>query len=767
MTQKKAGISETTRALVTISAFLITAILLLGIVLVRQSNKAMKRQIDSRLLDITETAADMIDGDIYQEITKDSIGSPEYQQIFDTLAYFQSNIDLEFIYCIDIHENNVFTFTIDPAPADAAEYGQEVKVTDALINASKGTADVDDVPYQDSWGRFYSAYSPILNSKGEVVGVVAVDFSAAYYDEQLRRNIQVIIIGLFCSFLIGTVIILEYTRKIKQREELEKTSVQAGEMINAMAADYWSVYYVDIDKDEGVCYSAHSKIYDGLKEGQKFKYLSTFREYAEKYVTDEYREGFLEFISTEAIRENLKDEPIIAYRYLVRRSGQETYEMLRMAGVRRPEDRNDGFIHAVGVGFTDVDKEIKTTLEQRQALMDALSIAEEANKAKTRFLSNMSHEIRTPMNAIIGFDRLALQEKDISPQTREYLESIGSSAEHLLDIINDILDMSRIESGKLTIKNEEFSLKKLVEVINTMIGGQCSDKNIEYSCDYQDDLDEFYLGDDMRLREILINILSNSVKYTNEGGRVDFEIKRVASYKNMATILFAMKDNGIGMDKDFLPRIFDSFSQENVSQINKYGSTGLGMAITKNLVDMMNGKIRVESEKGQGTQTYVTLTFEVVKGKEPHAQSQDNKAAEAEKIDLKGRKILVAEDMDINARILMKILEQKGIEAARAENGKVALDMFSESEPFFYDAILMDMRMPEMDGLEATMAIRALDREDSKQIPIIALTANAFEDDVERSLQAGLNAHLKKPLEPEVIFETLEKLIGERQKTNN
>ncbi len=767
MTQKKAGISETTRALVTISAFLITAILLLGIVLVRQSNKAMKRQIDSRLLDITETAADMIDGDIYQEITKDSIGSPEYQQIFDTLAYFQSNIDLEFIYCIDIHENNVFTFTIDPAPADAAEYGQEVKVTDALINASKGTADVDDVPYQDSWGRFYSAYSPILNSKGEVVGVVAVDFSAAYYDEQLRRNIQVIIIGLFCSFLIGTVIILEYTRKIKQREELEKTSVQAGEMINAMAADYWSVYYVDIDKDEGVCYSAHSKIYDGLKEGQKFKYLSTFREYAEKYVTDEYREGFLEFISTEAIRENLKDEPIIAYRYLVRRSGQETYEMLRMAGVRRPEDRNDGFIHAVGVGFTDVDKEIKTTLEQRQALMDALSIAEEANKAKTRFLSNMSHEIRTPMNAIIGFDRLALQEKDISPQTREYLESIGSSAEHLLDIINDILDMSRIESGKLTIKNEEFSLKKLVEVINTMIGGQCSDKNIEYSCDYQDDLDEFYLGDDMRLREIFINILSNSVKYTNEGGRVDFEIKRVASYKNMATILFAMKDNGIGMDKDFLPRIFDSFSQENVSQINKYGSTGLGMAITKNLVDMMNGKIRVESEKGQGTQTYVTLTFEVVKGKEPHAQSQDNKAAEAEKIDLKGMKILVAEDMDINARILMKILEQKGIEAARAENGKVALDMFSESEPFFYDAILMDMRMPEMDGLEATMAIRALDREDSKQIPIIALTANAFEDDVERSLQAGLNAHLKKPLEPEVIFETLEKLIGERQKTNN
>lgn len=759
MAKKKVEISETTRALLLISAFLITAILLLGIVLVRQSNKAMKRQIDARLLDITETAADMIDGDVYQNLTKDSIGSPEYQKIYDMLSFFQSNIDLEFIYCIDINENDVFTFTIDPAPVDAAEYGQEVKVTDALINASKGMADVDDDPYQDSWGKFYSAYSPIFNSENEVVGIVAVDFSASYYDEQLRRNIQVIVVGLFCSFLIGTVIILVYTRKIRQREELGKTAAQAGKMINAMAADYWSVYYVDIDKDEGVCYSAHSKIYDGLKEGQKFKYLSTFREYAEKYVTDEYRAGFLEFISTEAIRENLKHEPIIAYRYMVRRSGLETYEMLRMAGVRRPEDREDNIIHAVGVGFTDVDKEIRTTLEQRQALIDALSIAEEANKAKTRFLSNMSHEIRTPMNAIIGFDRLALQEKDLSSQTREYLESIGSSAEHLLDIINDILDMSRIESGKLTIKNEEFSLKKLVEVINTMIGGQCSDKKIEYSCSYQEDLDEYYLGDDMRLREILINILSNSVKYTNEGGKVKFEIKRIASYKNMATILFAMEDNGIGMDKDFLPRIFDSFSQENVSQINKYGSTGLGMAITKNLVDMMNGKIRVESEKGRGTQTYVTLTFEVVKGKEKADSEQASGTLETAGADLKGIRILVAEDMDINAKILLKILEQKGIVAERAENGKVALDMFSRSEPFYYDAVLMDMRMPEMDGLEATMAIRALGREDSKDIPIIALTANAFEDDVERSLQAGLNAHLKKPLEPEAIFDTLGKLI--------
>ena len=757
----KLHLTETTRALITIMAFLIVALLLLGIILVRQSNAAMKKQIDARLLDVTETAADMIDGDAYQKITKDSIGGKEYQEIYDMLTFFQSNIDLEFIYCIDIHDNNEFIFTIDPAPVDAAEYGQMVKVTEALIKASQGVAAVDEEPYQDAWGRFYSAYSPIFNSKNEVVGIVAVDFSAEYYDEQLTRNIRVIVVGLFVSFLIGAVIIAVYSIKIKQREKLGETAAQAGKMINAMAADYWSVYYVDIDKDEGVCYSAHSKIYDGLKEGQSFKYLSTFKEYANKYVAEEYRDGFLEFISTKAIRENLKDEPIIAYRYLVKRNGLETYEMLRMAGVRRPEDRGDNIIHAVGVGFSDVDKEIRDTLEQRQALIDALSIAEEANKAKTRFLSNMSHEIRTPMNAIIGFDKLALQEEGIPFAVKEYLENIGSSAEHLLGIINDILDMSRIESGKVTIKNDEFSLKKLVEVISTMIGSQCSNKKIEYCCSYEEGIDEYYLGDDMRLREILINILGNSVKYTNEGGRIDFEIKRTAVYENKATILFAMKDTGIGMDKEFLPRLFDSFSQENVSHINKYGSTGLGMAITKSLIDMMNGKITVESEKGKGTQTYVTLTFEIVRKERKLSEADTEEKDNIGRIELSGRRVLVAEDMDINARILLKILEQKGILSDRAENGRIAFDKFKDSEPGFFDAILMDMRMPEMDGLEATAAIRALDRSDAKTIPIIALTANAFDEDVERSLQAGLNAHLKKPLEPEVIFATLKKMIGQ------
>ncbi len=755
-------ITETTSALLIMSSFLTLAILVLGIILVKRSNEQMKYHIDARLLDITETAADMIDGDEYQKISKDSQGTPEYQKIFDILAYFQSNIDIEFIYCIDIHDDDLFTFSIDPAPVDAAEYGEIVTVTDALINASKGISDVDDVPYQDAWGRFYSAYSPIYNSANEVVGVVACDFSSEYYDSQLNRNIKIIVGELVASFLIGVAIIATYSVKIKKREELDRINDQAAKMINALASDYWSVYYVDLDNDRGVCYSAHSKIEDGLKEGQEFNYAQTFREYAERYVTEEYRKGFLEFVNADSVRNNLEHEAIIAYRYLVHRNNQDSYEMLRMAGVRRPEDRDDHIVHAVGVGFSDVDLETRQTLEQRQALTDALKLAEEASMAKTRFLSNMSHEIRTPMNAIIGFDRLALEEEGVPDQVREYLENIGSSTEHLLGLINDILDMSRIESGKMTIKNEEFSLPSLIDTINTMIEGHCSDKNITYHCNKEGDVGEYYMGDDVRLREILINILSNSVKYTNDGGKISFDIKRTALYGKRATLLFVIKDNGIGMDKEFLPKLFDSFAQEDVTHLNKYGSTGLGMAITKNLVDIMNGRIRVESEKGVGTTTFVTLTFEIAEHSNVEPFKEKGTAADAGKeFSFKGKRILVAEDMDINARILMKILEQKEISADRAEDGKKALDLFAASAPYYYDAVLMDMRMPVMDGLEATAAIRALGREDAKNVPVIALTANAFEEDVERSLQAGLNAHLSKPLEPQKLFDTLEKLMRE------
>lgn len=685
----------------------------------------------------------------------------------------------------------------------------------------------------------------------------------------------------------------ELEEQLALQEELlaqEKHKTQQDIMIKALASNYRSVYYVNLVEDEGVCYRSDATLENALGESEHFSFNKVFTEYANLYVTENYRKDFLNFIKPESIRENLKKSLVAAYRYLVNRNGKESYEMIRMIGVKQPKD-DESFVQVVGVALADIDAEMRDSMEKSQALSDALKTAEEASKAKTAFLSAMSHEIRTPMNAIIGLDNLALHEPNISDTTRTYLEKINTSAQHLLSLINDILDMSRIESGRMTVKNEEFSFSKLIEQINTIVSGQCKEKKLEYNCHINGHLSEYYIGDSVKLRQVLINILGNAVKFTPEGGSVDLIVEKTADFDKKSAIRFTIKDTGIGISKEYLPKIFEAFSQENAGSTNKYGSTGLGMAITKSIVDMMNGRIEVTSEKGVGTTFTVTITFmnsdkddlpsedveirphemkvliidddpiacnhaklilekigisaeTVMSGKEAvemvklnHARREpynliivdwqmpemngleatkeirkiignetaiiiltaynwddimddalkagvdsfiakplfsgalleelkkafrnrkNDSHAEKKKADLKGRKILLAEDMPVNAEIMMMILQMREMDAELAENGKIALEMFEKSAENYYDAILMDMRMPEMDGLEATRRIRALDRPDAKTIPIIALTANAFDEDVQRSMQAGLNAHLSKPVEPEVLFETLENMI--------
>jgi len=674
----------------------------------------------------------------------------------------------------------------------------------------------------------------------------------------------------------------------RQREQQDK-------MITALAADYWSVYYLELDKNEGVCYQAHTDLdAPGFAVGEHFTYLSAVTAYANQYIEDQYREDFLRFIQPDSIREGLNKHPVISYTYMVKRRGKESYETVRFARVHHANDKNEQHIDSVGACFVDADTATRKAMEQQRALSDALTAAEEANKAKTAFLSNMSHEIRTPMNAIIGLDSIALNNPDISQETREYLEKIGASADHLLGLINDILDMSRIESGRLTLKNEEFSFRKLLEAVNTMFSSQCQEKGLEYQCHLNSEVDDYYIGDNLKLRQVLINILGNAVKFTPEGGKVELQVERSAKFDGKSTLRFTISDTGIGMSKEYLPRLFDTFSQEDSSTTNKYGSTGLGMAITKSIVEMMNGHIDVTSEKGVGTTFTVTVTLSDsaktdLQGEEEeinpgemtvlivdddpvacrHAQLVLEKAGiasdlassgkqavdmvklrharmtpynlilvdwkmpemdgvettrqiraeighesaiiiltayrwddvleealeagvdsflpkplfaaavldefkaalkrkdipskkEQTKADLAGRRILLAEDIDVNAEIMLMVLQMRNMEADRAENGKKAVELFAAHPEGFYDAILMDMRMPEMDGLEATRVIRAMDRTDAQSIPIIALTANAFDEDVQRSMQAGLNAHLSKPVEPETLFETLENLVRPR-----
>ena len=673
---------------------------------------------------------------------------------------------------------------------------------------------------------------------------------------------------------------------LAQKEEQEKQE----KMITALASDYRSVYYLELDKNLGMCYQSRADM-DGLKQGETFPYLEAVTAYCNKYVTEPYREEFMRFIQPDAIREGLKQSRVISYRYLINVGGKESYEAVRFAGVRHPEDRDDHVVHNVGACFADVDVETRRDITQREALSAALTEAEQASKAKTAFLSNMSHEIRTPMNAIIGLNNIALNEPDISDKTREYLTKIGGSAQHLLGIINDILDMSRIESGRMVIKNEEFSFAKNLEQVNTIISGQCRDKGLQYDCRLAGKIDDYYIGDGVKLKQVMINILGNAVKFTPEGGKVTLQTEEGPRYDGKATLKMTFADTGIGMSKDYLPHLFDAFSQEDSSSTSKYGSTGLGMPITKSIVELMNGHIEVDSEKGKGTVFTVTVTLgesqhkpealhsgelnphemsvlaidddtialehaKIVLGQTGiscdvaqsgeeavemvrmrHARREDydlilvdwkmpemdgvettrqiraivgndtpiiiltsynwddvvdeaknagvdtfvpkplfaasvldefreafklkNASMAVKRADLKGRRVLLAEDVPVNAEIMMMVLAMREIDADLAENGRIAVDKFLEHPAGYYDAILMDMRMPEMDGLEATRTIRACGREDAKKIPIIALTANAFDEDVQRSLQAGLNAHLSKPVEPEALFDTLETLIEE------
>ena len=526
-------------------------------------------------------------------------------------------------------------------------------------------------------------------------------------------------------------------------------------MITAMAADYRSIYYADLDKDECICYRATSEMPDRMWAGKEFPFSQGFTEYAEHCVAEKDREGFLEFIKPENIREGLAKEAMLSCRYLSVINGEERYEMLRIAGVRRIEEREDRIVHRIGAGFSDVDRETREAMEKNRVLAEALTRAEEANSAKTAFLSSMSHEIRTPMNAIIGLDNIALHDPNISEHTRDELEKIGSSARHLLALINDILDMSRIESGRMELKKEEFDFREMLDQISVIINGQCEDKGLDFICRKVEPLDEYFTGDALRLRQVIINILGNSVKFTDAPGTVTFTVEQSDDNEESRMLHFTMQDTGIGMDESFIPKLFEAFSQEDATTTNRYGGSGLGMALTKNMVDLMGGNIEVESEKGRGT----TFRVNIPLLRAHHVEVQDNQDESVPGVSLAGIHVLIAEDMEINAEVLGDLLEMEEITSEWAENGRRAVEMFGQSETGHFDAILMDMRMPVMDGLSATMEIRKMDRPDAAAIPIIALTANAFEDDVKQCLSAGMNAHLSKPVDIDQLKETLGRFL--------
>ena len=389
-------------------------------------------------------------------------------------------------------------------------------------------------------------------------------------------------------------------------------------------------------------------------------------------------------------------------------------------------------------------------------LEKAVHEAKCANEAKTRFLFNMSHDIRTPINAIIGFADLLEKHIDEKERVRDYIGKIKSSSEFLLSLINYVLETARIESGKTTLKKEVCCASRLIESLIDVFEPEVCKKGLTYS--YTKDIEhEYVMGDETKVREIFINIIGNSLKYTPAGGKITIDIREIPfDRENYIAYKIVVEDTGIGMSEDYLPHIFEEFSREHTSTESKVVGTGLGLPIVKALIDLMGGTIEIESEVGKGTKTTVMIPFEIATQEQILEEQQKEKEFVPE--DIKGKRILVAEDNELNAEITLTVLKEKGLLVERAANGKECVEMLKEKPADYYDMILMDIQMPEMDGYQATEMIRNLG--DSRAaVPIVAMTANAFEEDRQKALDAGMNAHVSKPVDMNVLFRVMAKFI--------
>jgi CheY-like chemotaxis protein len=393
--------------------------------------------------------------------------------------------------------------------------------------------------------------------------------------------------------------------------------------------------------------------------------------------------------------------------------------------------------------------------DQKEKLQAALLASESSSRAKSMFLSNVSHDMRTPLNGVIGYTELALVTQD-QPRQLDYLRKIKDSSRILLDLIQDTLDLSTIETGSYTLHKQPVSCAEVVRGIVAAVEPAARDRNITFTVDNSKAIMADINIDIHRVQEILLNLLNNAVKFTAPGGKVELLIECVGQSATLVQDKLVVRDTGCGISKEFLPHIFEPFAQEhnwNASSANM-GGTGLGLSIVKRLVELMDGRIEVQSKPGQGTEFTVYLDFERVQNC-PHRQEPVTPALEK----LRGQRVLLCEDHPLNADIAVKLLERQGMQVTVARDGQVGVDIFQKSTPGFFHVVLMDVRMPVLDGLEATKAIRALPREDARKVPILGMSANAYDEDYRRAWEAGMNDYIAKPVMPDALYQTLAKWI--------
>ena len=532
-------------------------------------------------------------------------------------------------------------------------------------------------------------------------------------------------------------------RPIDEIVKREKVLELQREIIEGLGKEYFSVLLLELDSGQIFSYR---EVGENGKRIADFcrKYGNQWCEllpaYADEIVTDESRENFLDQLSLDALCSNQDD---FSMTYEFKMGDRILYHQTRIAYVYK-KDRS----RVAVIGTRNIDDLIKKERMQEAKLKEAYIVAEEANKAKTDFLNNMSHDIRTPMNVILGYNEL-MKQYLTDPILVDYQNKIEQSGKLLLSIINNVLDMARIESGKMVVEERAEQIGLVVEEIENVFESSAQEKNIVFTTSV--DVDHTHvLWDGFKVREILMNLVGNAFKYTPDGGHIAIDVKELdCARSGYVRIQTQIKDTGIGMSEDYLPTLFDSFSREYNTTIGKVSGTGLGMAIVKNLVDMMDGDICVKSKIGEGT--CFTLTFEHKIADADSIEWNQELDVLDEKSILEGKRVLLVEDNDLNAEIAMAILEQSGLILDRVEDGLACINRLSEVDADLYDLILMDIQMPNMNGYEATRRIRQFENEKKASIPILAMTANAFEEDKKMAMEAGMNGHISKPIDVNVL----------------
>ena len=540
---------------------------------------------------------------------------------------------------------------------------------------------------------------------------------------------------------------------VRQQTALKKQD----EMVKTLVQDYNAIYHIDLNEDTFIILQAQNVVNDDLYDYayRKMPFETAMNKFIDEMVRDEDKEIMRKISSCAYIKDRLAREEGYSYRFQVNPTRGMRYFEMRI--IRAKTDEKGSFAIMTSRNVDESAKEelrVQCEIETaNKELSAALASAERANESKTNFISNVSHDMRTPLNAILGYDRLALETEDPALRT-DYLKKISEAGDTLLSLINDTLDLQKIENGVTTLHPEPIPCEEMAKKVLTAVKPMMDAKNISFTVDDSKAVHATVNADAMRVEEIFINLLSNAAKFTPQGGSVSLII---ACEKETETEMYeklTVKDNGIGISPEFLPKIYEPFSQERTEATASIGGSGLGLSIVKRLIDLMHGRIEVTSKLGEGTEFNVYLTYQKVT--DPDAVKTVKKD---ENISLSGKTILVCEDNKMNREIVTAILEKNGMHVISAINGREAVEKFREAEAGTIAAVLMDIRMPVMDGYEAAKKIRKAVHPDAKKVPIIALSADVYSTDIEKTKECGMTAHLSKPIDPQLLVRTLQEEI--------